>query len=138
MQVKRRVLGEEHHDTLTVQKGLAAFYADRDRRDEALPLLVAAVESARRTLGEDHPETGGILRDYGACLMALERYEEAETILLEAHDILEATGGPSHSETLKAVGSLADLYEATGETPKADEYRRLLPEPEEPPPTSPS
>ena len=53
----RRVLGEEHPDTLKFMSGLAFVYLQQGRYEEAEPLSKKALEIRRRVLGEEHPDT---------------------------------------------------------------------------------
>ena len=57
LQAERRVLGEEHPDTLLSMNNLAMLYFEQGRHDEAEPLYVKALEGRRRVLGEEHPDT---------------------------------------------------------------------------------
>ena len=54
---RRRVLGEEHPDTLSSIHNLAVLFKDQARYAEAEPLLREALEGRRRVLREEHPNT---------------------------------------------------------------------------------
>jgi len=51
LEILRRVLGEEHPDTLGSMNNLASVYASQGRNEEAEKLLSEAVEIRRRVLG---------------------------------------------------------------------------------------
>eukprot|EP00798_Chlamydomonas_sp_ICE-L_P026142 gene26142-11862_t len=53
----KRVLGEDHPDTVSAAVRIAAFYVYNDRSEEGEPLLRTAVDARRRSLGPEHPET---------------------------------------------------------------------------------
>ena len=55
--MSRRVLGEEHPDTLTSASNLATFLACQSRYAEAEGVLQATLEARRRVLGNAHPDT---------------------------------------------------------------------------------
>ena len=57
MVCKRRVLGEEHPDTLTSASNLAWSLADQGKHAEAEEMLQAALAARRRVLGSAHPDT---------------------------------------------------------------------------------
>jgi hypothetical protein len=57
LEVRRRVLGVEHPDTLRTAYNLAISLADVGRVEEALALGEQTLERRRRVLGEDHAET---------------------------------------------------------------------------------
>ncbi|KAI4098876.1 MAG: hypothetical protein L6R37_006269, partial [Teloschistes peruensis] len=57
LQTRKRVLGEEHPDTLTSMANLAATYRDQGRWKEAEELEVRVLQTRKRVLGEEHPDT---------------------------------------------------------------------------------
>jgi hypothetical protein len=62
----RRVLGEDHPDTLTSRNNLAGAYQAAGDLDRAIPLLEATLSDCRRALGEDHPLTSTVRRNLRA------------------------------------------------------------------------
>ena len=57
MEVRKRVLGEEHHDTLTSMNNLAFTWKSQGRRADAVALMENCLQFRQRTLGPDHPDT---------------------------------------------------------------------------------
>ena len=57
METRKRVLGEEHPDTLTSIGNLALTYRNQGRWKEAEQLEVQVLEMTKRVLGEEHPST---------------------------------------------------------------------------------
>ena len=57
LEVSRRVLGEEHPDTVGSMYNLACLYKDQGRYEQAEPLYVELLDIRRRVLGEEHPDT---------------------------------------------------------------------------------
>jgi len=55
LEIKRRIFGEEHPDTLGSMNNLASVYASQGRNEEAEKLHVKTLEILRRVLGEEHP-----------------------------------------------------------------------------------
>ncbi|MGW5244248.1 tetratricopeptide repeat protein, partial [Streptomyces sp. NPDC004129] len=53
---QRRVLGDDHPDTLTTATNLAMYLADVGQAEEARALAEDALTRRRRTLGDDHPD----------------------------------------------------------------------------------
>jgi hypothetical protein len=56
LETRKRVLGEEHPDTLTSIASLALTYSKQGRWKEAEELNVQVMETMQRVLGEEHPE----------------------------------------------------------------------------------
>ena len=57
METRKRVLGEEHPDTLMSMDNLAFTYQSQGRWKEAEMLEVLVVETRKRVLGEEHPDS---------------------------------------------------------------------------------
>ena len=55
--MRKRVLGEEHPDTLTSMANLALTYLDQGQWTEAEQLSVQVLEARMRILGKEHPDT---------------------------------------------------------------------------------
>jgi hypothetical protein len=57
METRKRVLGDEHPDTLTSMANLASTYREQGRWDEAFALMETCFQRRRQILGERHPYT---------------------------------------------------------------------------------
>ncbi|PWU05236.1 MAG: hypothetical protein C5B51_15105 [Terriglobia bacterium] len=53
----RRVLGEEHPDTLVATADLSFVYTNQGKYPQAEPLATQLIEVRRRILGQEHPDT---------------------------------------------------------------------------------
>ena len=56
IEMRKRVLGQEHPDTLTIIDDLASTYRDQGRWKEAEELEVKVMETSLRVLGQEHPD----------------------------------------------------------------------------------
>ncbi|NJL62515.1 MAG: tetratricopeptide repeat protein, partial [Methylacidiphilales bacterium] len=57
LQIRLKVLGEEHPDTAASLNNLAALYKSQGRYDEAEPMFNQALQIRIKVLGEEHPHT---------------------------------------------------------------------------------
>jgi hypothetical protein len=57
IETRKRVLREEHLDTLTSIDNLALTYRNQGRWKEAKELFVQVIETRKRVLREEHPST---------------------------------------------------------------------------------
>ena len=57
LELRKRLLGEEHPDVAQSLSNLACLYGSQGRYVDAEPLLVKALKIYQRRLGSDHPET---------------------------------------------------------------------------------
>jgi hypothetical protein len=57
MEARKRVLGAEHHSTLTSISNLASTYGNQGRWKEAEELEVQVIEIRKRVFGLEHPDS---------------------------------------------------------------------------------
>jgi hypothetical protein len=57
MEASKKVLGDEHPNTLTSMANLASTYWNQGRWKEAEELQVLVTEARKSVLGEGHPDT---------------------------------------------------------------------------------
>src|SRR5262249_32190297 len=84
LEVRRRVLGEEHPDTVQSMQILATMYRGQGKYAAAETLYGKVLTSRRRLLGKDHPETLNSLTGLGAVQFAQGKYAAAEVSCREA------------------------------------------------------
>ncbi|WP_343327452.1 tetratricopeptide repeat protein, partial [Geitlerinema sp. PCC 9228] len=61
LEMRKRLLGEQHPDVATSLSSLAILYKDQGRYEEAEPLYRQALEMRKRLLGEQHPSVAASL-----------------------------------------------------------------------------
>ncbi len=131
---RRRILGEDHPDTLGSAGNLATDLGALGEYEQARQLDEDTLTRYRRVLGEDHPDTLGSANNLAADLRTLGEHEQArqldEDILTRCRRML----GEDHPHTLISAGNLAADLRALGEHERARElyedtltrYRRVL------------
>ena len=63
LELRKRLLGDEHPDVATSLNNLALLYDSQGRYSEADPLLVQALELRKRLLREEHPHVAASLNN---------------------------------------------------------------------------
>ena len=113
LQVREKVLGKEHPDTLTSMNNLAALYESQGRYGEAEPLLKEALQVLGEVLGEEHPYTLSSMNNLALLYQFQGRYGEAEPLYKETLQIGEKALGKTHPKTLSFqlnyIGLMAHL-----------------------------
>jgi hypothetical protein len=61
IKVRKRTLGEEHPNTLSVMANLAISYSNQGQTHEATELEMKVIEVRKRTLGEEHLNTLSVM-----------------------------------------------------------------------------
>jgi tetratricopeptide (TPR) repeat protein len=106
IETQKKVLGEEHPDTLTSINNLALTYCNQGRWKEAKELEVQVIEIQKKVLGEEHPDT--LTSMYNLAHMWKSQSKNEEAILL-LENCLELQGrilGRHHPRTEVSLKTL--------------------------------
>src|SRR5262245_43734888 len=120
---RRRILGDDHAQTLASISNLASLLRLQGHFTEAEPLFREVLERRRRTLGDDHPDTLGAIGNMGSLMHAQGKLAEAEPYYREALEKRRRILGDEHRETLISTTNLGRLLV---QTRKHDEAVALL------------
>ena len=74
---RRRILGDDHPDTLATRHRLARIVGQRGRYADAEPMFRQVLAARRRTLGAEHPDTLSTEHRLGWLIGRQGRYTEA-------------------------------------------------------------
>ncbi|MCK6374218.1 MAG: toll/interleukin-1 receptor domain-containing protein, partial [Zoogloea sp.] len=124
--VRKRLLGDEHPDTLTSMGNLATTLREQGDLPDARRLEEAALELSKRVLGEAHPATlrsmnnlAVTLRNQGD-LPGARRLQEA-VLALSKHVL-----GEAHPDTLTSMSNLAMTLREQGDLPGAKRLQEAV------------
>ena len=120
LDLRRRVLGREHPDTLRSMNSLAHVYWREGKYAQAEALQSQALQVQRRVLGPEHPDTlrsmNNLAIDYGA----QGKYAQAEALYSQTLEIRRRVLGPEHPDTLESMNDLANAYRFEGKNGQAE------------------
>jgi tetratricopeptide (TPR) repeat protein len=108
--VRVKVLGPEHPETLQSIYNLASTYRRLARSEEALTLFQKSLDISKRVLGSEHAETLHILNGLAWTYTDLSQYEDASLIHQYALDVKKRTLGSEDPQTLHSMDGLAWAY----------------------------
>ncbi len=114
LETRRRVLGQQHPQTLVSMDILANLYHHQGRYEQAEPLYEKILEICRRVLGPRHPGTLTSMNNLAGLYRAQGRHEQAEPLQQKALEIQRRVLGEAHPDTLSSMNNLALLYMAQG------------------------
>ncbi len=125
----RRVLGDEHRNTLASIGNLGQLLQAQGRLAEAEPYVREALETSRRVLGNEDPDTLAAINNMGILLQgqglhAQGKLAEAEPYLREALDQRRRVLSDEHPNTLSAISNMGSLLKAQGKLTEAEPYFR--------------
>jgi tetratricopeptide (TPR) repeat protein len=115
----RRVLGEEHPDTLAAMGNLAQTLEAQGDLAGARKLGEQVLAARRRVLGEEHPDTLAAMNDLAATLHAEGDLDGARELQEQVLAAFRGVLSEEHPDTLTATSGLAVTLYAQGDLAKA-------------------
>ena len=124
VEIRRRVVGPEHPDTLNAMTALAWNLERQGHYADAEKLQRHALDTQRRVLGTENPDTLRSMNDLTWTLEEEGRHAEAEKLERETLDIRRRLFGPEHPDTLKAMNNLGWTLQKEGRYTDAEKLQR--------------
>ncbi|KZP17599.1 TPR-like protein [Athelia psychrophila] len=107
--------------------GVAWYFLQRGRYEEAAALCQHALAGQTQQLGADHPDTLTTVHRLASVYYCQGMYNEAEALYRRALASREQRLGADHPDTLTTVNNLAALYDEQGNLAEAEAlYQRAL------------
>jgi hypothetical protein len=130
----RRVLGDDHPDTLTTMNNLAETRHDLGDLQGARELLEQVLDASRRLLGPEHPDTLISMNNLAETRHDLGDLDGADKLHEQALAGYRRALGDDHPDTLDSMNNLAMTRYALGDVDGAHQlleqavagYRRVL------------
>jgi tetratricopeptide (TPR) repeat protein len=120
MQTTKRVLGDEHPDTLTSMANLASTYRKQGRWTEAEELNVQVMQARMRVLSDEHPDTLTSTANLALTYSDQGRWREAEELQVQVMHTRKRVFGDEHPDTLTSMANLASTYRKQGRWTEAE------------------
>jgi Flp pilus assembly protein TadD/tRNA A-37 threonylcarbamoyl transferase component Bud32 len=120
VEVYRRVLGEEHPDTLRSVNTVALLYQQQGQFADAEPLFAQALEVRRRVLGQEHPDTLNSMNNLAVLYKAQGQFAKAEPLYVRTLEVSRRVLGEENPDTLNSMNNLAMLHQAQGQLSDAE------------------
>jgi serine/threonine protein kinase len=124
LELRQRLLGENHPDTLHSINELGNELGQMNRWMEAEPLFRKGLAVARRNLGDDHVTTLELLHNHSWVSANLGRFAEAEQLDRECLRIRIRAQGPEDEDTLTTMRNLGDHLALQGKWLEAETVAR--------------
>ena len=114
LEIRRKVLGEEHPDYATSLNNLAGYYDDIGNYTEAIRLGTQASEIIRKVLGEEHPSYALSLNNLALYNSKIGNYTEAIRLGTQALEIQSKVLGEEHPSYALSLNNLASYNSSIG------------------------
>jgi CHAT domain-containing protein/tetratricopeptide (TPR) repeat protein len=127
LEIRERLLGNEHRDVADAIDTLATLYSRRGEYVKTEPLCLRALAIREKALGKDHPATAQSLNNIAGVYTLQGKYVEAEPFYKRALDIREKALGKDHPSTAECLNDFATLHYLQWKYGEAEPlYRRAL------------
>jgi tetratricopeptide (TPR) repeat protein len=117
---RRRLLGDDHPDTVRSIEAMGLLQQYRGKFPEAERLYREVLEVSRRVLGDSHSDTLSAMSNVGDILRAQGKFQEAETFCREALRERRRLSGGEHPLTLACLDRMGYLLCEEGKFPEAE------------------
>ena len=114
MKARKKVLGQEHEDTLRSMAMVGLAYKAGGRWDEAEKLEVQVMETSNTKFGVDHPNTLNSMNNLASTYWSQGRWDEAEKLFVQVMEMSKTKLGADHPNTLSSMANLAATYLSQG------------------------
>jgi eukaryotic-like serine/threonine-protein kinase len=122
LETRRRILGDEHPDTLTSIGNMGVALDGLGKYDEAMPYYTEALETRRRVLGDEHPDTLDSINNMGQILRHQGKYDEAMSYHTGTLETQRRVLGDEHPKTLVSINNMGGLLTTQGKYDEAMPY----------------
>jgi CHAT domain-containing protein/Tfp pilus assembly protein PilF len=120
LEIRERILGENHLDVASSMAWLAFLYSSQGRYSEAEPLYIQALEMYQKLLGTEHPDVATSLNNLALLYKSQGRYNEAEPLFKQALEMRQKLLGTEHPDVASSLHNLASLYFSQGRYNQAE------------------
>ncbi|KAK4652643.1 hypothetical protein QC762_0075260 [Podospora pseudocomata] len=124
LQLREKVLGKEHPDTLTSMDNLAIVLDSQGKYEEAERMHRQALQLREKVLGKEHPDTLTSMDNLALVLHSQGKYEEAEQMHRQELQLSEKVLGKEHPDTLTSMDNLALVLDSQGKYEEAEQIHR--------------
>jgi tetratricopeptide (TPR) repeat protein len=119
MRARKKVLGQEHMDTLDSKEMVALAYKLEGRWDDAEELEVQVMKTRKKKLGADHPDTLTSMDNLASTYGNQGRWDAAEELFVQVMEMSKKKLGADHPSTLGSMNNLAHTLKSLGQDTKA-------------------
>jgi tetratricopeptide (TPR) repeat protein len=117
LELRKKLLGNEHPDVAISLNNLALLYNTQGRYEEAELLYLQALELRKKVMSEDHPDVATSYFNLGGLYHQQGQYQKAKSLYLPALHIYQQRLGQTHLDTQVLLSWLNALPKDTEALP---------------------
>ncbi|KAI5460988.1 hypothetical protein BGZ63DRAFT_446076 [Mariannaea sp. PMI_226] len=126
LELRKKVLGKDHIDTLGSMHALASVLIDQGKYDAAEQMCRQTLKLREKVLGKEHPRALDSMHVLAVVLREQGKYEEAEQMHRQALKLREKVLGKEHPHTLANLHSVALVLREQGKYKEAEQMQRQV------------
>ena len=123
MEMRKKLLGAEHPDTITSIANIASTYWKQGRWNEAEKLEVEVMEMRKKLLGVEHPDTLTSIANLASTYHSQGRWNKAEQLDVQVIEMTKRLLSAEHPDTLTSIANLASTYHSQGRWNEAEQLQ---------------
>jgi tetratricopeptide (TPR) repeat protein len=123
LEIRSKVLGEDHPSTLISMNNLTGTYSYQGRHEKAEGLSKITIEKRKEVLGEEHPDTLSSMGHLANTYYRRGMYNEAEMLQVDVTRLKKKVLGEGHLDTVTSMDSLALTYAQQGKGEDAEDLQ---------------
>jgi tetratricopeptide (TPR) repeat protein len=121
MKARRRILGQDHEDTLRSMRMVVFAYQIGGQWDAAEVLGVQILETRKKKFGSDHLDTLSSMQNLALTYRMQGRWDAAKELEVHVLKVRKKKLGADHLDTLLSMGNMASTYGNRGRWDAAEE-----------------
>ena len=121
LDMRTKLLGAEHPDTLTSMSDLAMTYSSQGKWNEAEQLNVQVLDMRKKLFGAEHPHTLISMSNIASTYLNQGKWNEAEQLNVQVLDMRKKLLGAEHPHTLTSMSNLSLTYSHQGKCNEAEQ-----------------
>ena len=124
LEIRRRLLTDNHPDTAISYANVAYLLNAQGKYTQAQPLFEKALEIHRRLLTDEHPDTASTCNNLALNLSAQGKYVQAQPLFEKTLEIRRRLLTDDHADTAKSYNNLATNLNDQGKYAEAEPLSR--------------
>ncbi|RYP75129.1 hypothetical protein DL771_002590 [Monosporascus sp. 5C6A] len=124
VELREKVLGREHPDTLVSMNNFAEDLRNQGRYEKAEQIHRQTLELREQVLGREHPNTLASISNLALVLDSRGKHDEAEQMQRQTLELREQVLGREHPDTLASMNNLALVLDSQGKYNEAEQMQR--------------
>jgi tetratricopeptide (TPR) repeat protein len=121
LELSKRILGDEHEETLNYMHYLPRVYNKQGKFQEAEELYIECLAKKKSILGDGHPSTLRTMNNLALVYDNQQKYLQAEKVYQECLEMRKVALGDIHRDTLDTMHNLAIVYNKQARCEEAEQ-----------------